>query len=158
MSTAREDILGNIRRALRRGPVPAEAAAGLGERIAAHRRNLIPARAAALDHAARIDLFVAMAEEVQTTVVRVAANEAVPAEVARYLAAENLPAELVMAPDPGLDAIPWDPRPRRAWRCGVADPVPRRDRRNRNVDAGIRGRYADDAQFPPRHPHRRAAL
>ena len=28
--------------------------------------------------------------------------------MARYLAAENLPAELVMAPDPALDAIPWD--------------------------------------------------
>src|SRR5439155_19317072 len=92
MSTAREDILGGIRRALRRGPVPADAAAGLAERVAAHRRNLIPARATALDRAARIDLFVAMAEEVQTTVARVAANEAVPEEVARYLAAENLPA------------------------------------------------------------------
>ena len=66
MSTARDDILAGIRRALRRGPMPAEAAAGLAERVAAHRRNLIPARAAALDHAARIDLFVAMAEEVQT--------------------------------------------------------------------------------------------
>src|SRR5947207_8945867 len=121
MSTAREDILGNIRRSLRRGPVPAEAAAGLAERIAAHRRNLIPARAAALDRASRIDLFVAMAEEVQTTVARVAAAAAVPAEVARYLAAENLPAELVMAPDPGLDAIPWDARPLLAIRRGRAE-------------------------------------
>ncbi len=82
-----------------------------------------------------------MAEEVQTTVARVASTQAVPAEVARYLAAENLPAELVMAPDPGLDAIPWDarpllrhpPRPGRAGRCGVADPVPRRDRRDRHA-------------------------
>jgi L-lactate dehydrogenase complex protein LldG len=105
MSTAREDILAGIRRALRRGPVPTEAASGLAERVAAHRRNLIPARAAALDHPARIDLFVAMAEEVQTTVARVASDEAVPEEVARYLAAENLPAELVMAPDPGLDEL-----------------------------------------------------
>ena len=39
-----------------------------------HRRNLVPARAAALDDAARIDLFVAMAEEVQTTVARVASE------------------------------------------------------------------------------------
>jgi len=121
MSTAREDILGNIRRALRRGPVPAEAAAGLAERIAAHRRNLIPARATALDRASRIDLFVAMAEEVQTTVARVAADAAVPAEVARYLAAENLPAELVMAPDPALDAVPWDTRPLLAIRRGRAE-------------------------------------
>jgi L-lactate dehydrogenase complex protein LldG len=123
MSTARDDILGSIRTALQRGALLPRAAAGLAERIAAHRRNLIPARAAALDRAARIDLFVAMAEEVQTTVARVAANEAVPGEVARYLAAENLPAELVMAPDPGLDAIPWDTRPLLAIRRGRAEAV-----------------------------------
>ena len=79
MSTARDDILGGIRRALRRGPVQKEAAAELAERVAAHRRNLVPARAAALGHAARIDLFVAMAEEVQTTVARVATAR-VPAQ------------------------------------------------------------------------------
>ena len=111
MSTAREDILGNIRRSLHRGPALPEAADRLAERVAAHRRNLIPARAAALDPAARIELFVAMAEEVQTTVARVAGQEDVPGEVARYLAAENLPAELVMAPDRALDAIPWASRP-----------------------------------------------
>src|SRR5947208_522018 len=121
MSTAREDILGNIRRSLRRGPGPAEAAAGLAERIAAHRRNLRPARATALDRASRIDLFVAMAEVVQTSVARVAGDADVPAEVARYLAAENLPAELVMAPDPGLDAIPWGERPLLAIRRGRAE-------------------------------------
>ena len=121
MSTAREDILGNIRRSLQRGAMLPEASGRLAERVAAHRRNLVPARAAALDRAARIDLFVAMAEEVQTTVARVATNAAVPAEVARYLAAENLPAELVMAPDPGLDAIPWDTRPLLGVRRGRAE-------------------------------------
>ena len=120
--SARDDILAGIRRGLRRGSLPAETAAALAERVAAHRRNLIPARAAALDQAARIDLFVAMAEEVQTTVARIASDEAVPAEVARYLAAENLPAELVMAPDPSLDAIPWDARPLLGIRRGRAEP------------------------------------
>jgi L-lactate dehydrogenase complex protein LldG len=119
--SARDDILGGIRRALNRGPVPAETAAALAERVAAHRRNLIPARAAALDPPARIDLFVAMAEEVQTTVARIASDDAVPAEVARYLAAMNLPAELVMAPDPALDAIPWDRRPLLTIRRGRAE-------------------------------------
>jgi L-lactate dehydrogenase complex protein LldG len=121
MSTAREEILGNIRRSLQRGALLPEAGGRLIERVAAHRRNLIPARAAALDRRGRIDLFVAMAEEVQTTVARVAANAAVPAEVARYLAAENLPAELVMAPDPGLDEIPWDERPLLTIRRGRAE-------------------------------------
>ncbi len=119
--SARDDILGGVRRALKRGPLPAASEDALAEQVAAHRRNLIPARAAALDHRARIDLFVAMAEEVQTTVARVASDSAVPAEVARYLAAENLPAELVMAPDPALAAIPWEARPLLGIRRGRAE-------------------------------------
>lgn len=119
--TARDDILGGIRRRLRRGPLPEETRAALVDRIAAHRRNLIPARAAALDDAGRIDLFVAMAEEVQTSVARVVSEAEIPAEVARYLAAENLPAELVMAPDPALDAIPWHDRPLLQIRRGRAE-------------------------------------
>jgi L-lactate dehydrogenase complex protein LldG len=121
MSAAREDILGGIRRALGRGPVPVETAAEIDRRLASHHRNLVPARAAALDPAARVDLFVAMAEEVQTTVTRVASAAEIPAEVARYLAAENLPAELIMAPDPALDAIPWDTRPLLHIRRGRAE-------------------------------------
>ena len=121
MTTARDEILGGIRRALWRGPLPADKAAELTERVVAHRRNRIPARAAALDRAARIDLFVAMAEEVQTTVARVSSEQDIPAEVARYLAAENLPAELVAAPDPSLDVIPWDARPLLRIRRGRAE-------------------------------------
>jgi len=120
--TARDDILGGIRRALRRGPLPTGVQAELAERVDTHRRNLVPARAAALDPPARLELFVAMAEEVQTTVTRVAAAADIPAEVVRYLAAENLPAELVMAPHPALDAIPWQTRPLLQVRRGRAEP------------------------------------
>lgn len=119
--SARDAILAGIRRGLRRGPLPAADAAALDERLVAHRRNLVPARAAALDHAGRIGLFVAMAEEVQTTVARVASAADVPNEVARYLAAENLPADLAMAPDPALDALPWDARPLLQIRRGKAE-------------------------------------
>jgi L-lactate dehydrogenase complex protein LldG len=119
--SARDDIIGGIRRALGRGPMTEEAAAALAERVAAHRRNLIPARAAVLDAPARVDLFVEMAEAVQTTVTRVASDAEVPEEVARYLAAENLPAELVMAPDPALDAVPWTERPLLRIRRGKAE-------------------------------------
>jgi L-lactate dehydrogenase complex protein LldG len=122
MNASRDAILGGIRRGLRRGPLPAEAAAGLERRLAEHRRNLVPARAAALDPAARIDLFVRMAEEVETSVARVASDAEVPAELARYLAAENLPAELAMAPDPTLDALPWHERPMLQIRRGKAEP------------------------------------
>ena len=120
--TARDDILAGIRRSLGRGALAEGAASELAARVAEHRRNLIPARAASLDPAARVDLFVAMAEAVQTTVARVASDREVPGEVARYLAAENLPAELAMAPDPALDALPWNERPLLQIRRGKAEP------------------------------------
>jgi L-lactate dehydrogenase complex protein LldG len=121
MSGARADILAGIRRSLRRGRLDPQSESELRARIAAHRRNLIPARATALDNAGQIDLFVAMAEEVQATVTRVASLAAVPEAVARYLAAENLPAELVMAPDPSLDDVPWEVRPLLRIRRGRAE-------------------------------------
>jgi len=121
MSGARDDILGGIRRALRRAPLLDCERAELAERVAAHRRNLVPARAAALSHKGRIELFVAMAEAVQTTVARVASEAEIPAEVARYLAAENLPAELTVAPDASLAGIPWEARPLLQIRRGRAE-------------------------------------
>jgi L-lactate dehydrogenase complex protein LldG len=120
--SARDDILGGIRRSLRRDGSATEGAAEAAERVAAHRRNLIPARAAALDPAGRVELFVEMAEAVQTTVARIASDHDVPDEVARYLAAENLPAEVKIAPDPGLDALPWADRPLLHIRRGKAEP------------------------------------
>ncbi len=78
--SARDDILGGIRRSLGRGAVTDEAAGRLAARVAAHRRNLIPARAASLDAAGRVELFVAMAEAVQTSVARVAGEAHVPGE------------------------------------------------------------------------------
>ena len=118
---AREAILAEIRRSLKRGPLDSDSQAKLRLQVAAHRRNLIPARATALDHAARIDLFVEMAEAVQATVARVACPAAVPEAVVRYLAGENLPAELVMAPGPSLDDIPWETRPLLHIRRGRAE-------------------------------------
>src|SRR5271170_589819 len=122
VSGARSDILAGIRRSLRRGRLDPAAEAQLRAQVAAHRRNLVPARATTLDHAGQIDLFVAMAEEVQATVTRVPSAEAVPEAVARYLATENLPAEVVVAPDPGLDDLPWEARPLLRIRRGRAEP------------------------------------
>jgi L-lactate dehydrogenase complex protein LldG len=126
MSEGRERILGTIRQALKRAGLDPEREADLRARVTAHRRNLVPERATALDHRALIDLFVAMAEEVQATVTRVRSLEEVPETVARYLADENLPAELLLAPDPSLDQIPWGVRPLlniRRGRAGAEDAV-----------------------------------
>ena len=121
MSGAREQILASIRRSLKRGRLDMARETELREHVAAHQRNLVPARAAALDNPRRVDLFVDMAEEVQATVARVKSPAAVPEAVARYLAAENLPADLVLAPDPSLDDILWDARPLLRIRRGRAE-------------------------------------
>lgn len=121
MSEARERILAGIRSSLKRGRLDPKTEEELRARVAAHRRNLVPARATALDHPERVELFVRMAEEVQATVTRAASSATVPEAVARYLAAENLPAELVMAPDPSLDGIPWEAWPMLRIRRGRAE-------------------------------------
>ena len=121
MSEARDQILAGIRRSLERGRLDAAREAELRARVAAHRRNLVPARATALDHRGRVDLFVAMAEEVQATVARVSSLGAVPEAVAGYLAAANLPAELVLAADARLADIPWNERSLLRIRRGRAE-------------------------------------
>jgi L-lactate dehydrogenase complex protein LldG len=126
MSQGREQILAAIRRSLKRGPLDPGREADLRARVTAHGRNLVPERATVLDHRGRIDLFVAMAEDVQATVTRVSSLDEVPQTVARYLAEQNLPAELLLAPDPFLDQIPWDVRPLlkiRRGRAGAEDAV-----------------------------------
>jgi L-lactate dehydrogenase complex protein LldG len=121
VSETRERILAAVRNSLGRGRLDPDQEAELRTRLAAHRRNLVPARATAIDERGRVGLFIAMAEEVQSTVTRVSSLAAVPEAVARYLAAENLPAELVMAPDPRLDEIPWHTWPLLQIRRGRAE-------------------------------------
>ncbi len=121
VSEARERILAAVRSSLGRGRLDPKGEAELRARLAAHRRNLVPARATALDERERVELFAEMAEEVQSTVTKVSSLAAVPEAVARYLAAENLPAELVMAPDPSLDEIPWNTWPLLQIRRGRAE-------------------------------------
>jgi L-lactate dehydrogenase complex protein LldG len=121
MSITRDQILGGIRAGLGRGKLNDAAKEELQARLKTHRRNVVPARAAALDHAGQVALFVAMAEEVDATVARVASAAEVPNAVADYLARQNLPARLVMTPDPKLDDIPWDARPLLDIRKGRAE-------------------------------------
>jgi L-lactate dehydrogenase complex protein LldG len=121
MSSGREQILGSIRQSLKRGALDETKGAALTARLDAHARNLIPERADSLDPRGRIELFVRMAEEVQTSVVRVKSAAEVPGAVAEYLAEKNLPAKFVMTPDPRLDGIPWADRPLLEIRRGRAE-------------------------------------
>ena len=118
--TARDDILGAVRRSLHRAAgdgAPERARQRMGE----HRRNPIPARGRD-EGAATVKRFVAEAELVAATVTPVASEAEVPGAVAAYLASHNLPACVVMAPDPALARIPWSDRPTLAIRHGAARP------------------------------------
>ncbi len=117
---AREAILGAIRQSLGRGPLRREAAAKLEARLGRGKPNLIPARGQ-IPHDQQVDLFVSMAEEASATVKRVATGAGVPGAVAEFLTSHNLPPELVMAPDPELDAYPWDKEAMLKIRRGKAE-------------------------------------
>jgi len=137
MSEARDQIFGDIRARLGRGRLDDTAQHAAEERLAAHRRNLIPARAAALDHAGQVALFIAEAQAVDATIARVAQVADVPGAVADFLLSQNLPARLVMTPDPKLETIPWDARPMLELRRGVAQD---------SDAAGITGAFAAIAE------------
>jgi len=121
MTNGREQILGSIRKSLKRGPVTRARAAELRAKLDAHARNLIPQRAAGLEPDQRVELFIRMAEEVQASVVRIKSAAEVPDAVAEYLAGNNLPSTLVMTPDPQLEGIPWADRPLLEIRRGRAE-------------------------------------
>ncbi len=109
MSEARESVLGALRRSLRRGD-GAAASEVAAARLAAHRRNLIPARAD-LSRSEQVALFADMADQQSASIARVSEPAGVPAAVGAYLKAENLPAEIRMAPDEELEALPWQDQP-----------------------------------------------
>ncbi len=119
---SRAEILGAIRRGLRRRELPADQQAMLRGRMARPPRHLIPARS----QVARPDqilLFVRNVEKEFGTVTRVPDADAVPEAVADYLAGQNLPSELVMSPHPELQAMPWSDRPLLRVREGRAEPT-----------------------------------
>jgi len=123
--TPKEQVLGSIRRGLRRSALSDEQAAPLRQRVAAHPRHLIPARSR-IDHAAQITLFIANVTKEYGTVIRVGGVADVPGAISDYLASQNLPSRIVVAPHPALRDVPWHDRPLleiREGRAGPLDPV-----------------------------------
>ena len=120
MSDSRAAILSTIRRGLNRGPLPADQAMMLRARLDAHPRQLIPARTN-IDHAARIALFIQMAELQFVTFTQVPDETSVPDAISDYLKSQNLPAELVVAPHPDLQALDWAASPLLTIRYGRAE-------------------------------------
>ena len=107
MSTAREDMLGAIRRSLGAAENSAPRRAAVESRLASAPRGIIPQRGQ-LDASGRVALFKAMAEGAQASVTLVDKSTEVPGEVARFLRDTNLPATIRMGADPRLAVMPWD--------------------------------------------------
>ncbi|MGQ3298575.1 LutC/YkgG family protein [Reyranella sp.] len=102
---ARAQILGGIRRSLRRGELPGEARKVVETRLAEPPRGPSVARGQ-LPQAEKVALFCQWAETLNATVARVGPAE-VPGEVSAYLARNNLPATVAMAPSPLLEGYDW---------------------------------------------------
>jgi len=102
---ARAQILGGIRRSLRRGELAGEARSAVETRLAEPPRGPSVARGQ-LPQAEKVALFCQWAETLNATVARVGPAE-VPGEVSAYLARNNLPANVAMAPSPLLEGYDW---------------------------------------------------
>lgn len=115
--SARDEILGSIRRSLRRDALDQTIAAALDQRLTARGRHVQLSRIDK-DHEGLVQLFEEMALTLSATVGHIAASADVPAAVADYLASQNLPATVKAAP--GLKSIPWETRPTLEVAYGVA--------------------------------------
>ena len=118
--SARDAILGRVRRSLAgAGDVEARRVA-VEARLSEAPAGLVPARGQ-LPDAARVRLFSEMAQKVSATVQRVKSREKVPAAVSDYLRSRNLPAAVRMGADARLAAMPWDRQRALEVRKGASD-------------------------------------
>ena len=125
MSAAREKILDAVKRSLESGAADSRTPAPANARLRAAPRGPIPGRTR-LSHGEQVKLFEAMATELSATVVRVPTSADVPAAIAEYLKSGNLPPQIRMAPDPELEALPWESQPLlevASGRAEASDPV-----------------------------------
>ena len=104
--SARDAILGKLRRSLRVAGGDIARRSIVIARLEGAPRSVIPARGQ-LPPEERIALFGAMAEKVAATVARVADADAVPGAIAEYLRDRNLPATLRTGDDPYLASLEW---------------------------------------------------
>jgi L-lactate dehydrogenase complex protein LldG len=122
VTTSRDKVLGDIRKALGKRAQRDEAAtAALTARLEAHEPGTIPKRAQT-SAAEQRRLFVKMAQEAAATVEELKTLDDVPKAVAEFLAAHNIASEIVTAPDPALQDIDWKSRETLEVRTGAAEP------------------------------------
>ena len=104
--SAREAILGKVRRALGADGDDSGRLAEVTRRLADTPTGVMPARGQ-LPAEARVALFCTMAGNAAATVARVAKAEDVPNAVSAYLRSRNLAASVRMGSDQRLQEMPW---------------------------------------------------
>ncbi len=102
----RNAIIGNIRRGLKRGPLPADQQTMLAGRLATHPRHLVPVRGQG-NAASQVASFMENILREFATVQRLPDFAAVPDAITTYLAAQNIAADIVVSPHPELQALPF---------------------------------------------------
>jgi L-lactate dehydrogenase complex protein LldG len=120
--SARDAMFGRIRRALGVSGDEADRRQAVAMRLGAHARNLVPSRAD-IDADARVALFRAEAEAVQTTVDEAGSLAEIPEIVADYLRRHNLPQRLRHGEDATLTGLPWERTPSLEVDRGPAQPA-----------------------------------
>ena len=118
--SARDSILSKIRRVSAASPDDSARRATVIGRLTSHPAGVVPARGH-LPTAERLDLFVAKAEGVLSTVARVASADDVPGAIAAYLRSKNLPQAIRRGADPRLAALPFEREPQLAVTIGPSD-------------------------------------
>jgi L-lactate dehydrogenase complex protein LldG len=105
--SARDAILGRIRRSLGTSGPEAGRRAIVISRLDSAPRGPIPARGQ-LPEEEQVVLFCVMADKVSASISRVARLSQVPGAIAAYLRDHNLPPALRMGADKLLNTLPWD--------------------------------------------------
>lgn len=105
--SARDDILGTIRRSLGVTGQERPRVAEVDNRLAGAPRGLVPERGQ-LTGEALLALFRTQAEATLATYAEVENASDVPEAIADYLRRNNLPARLKMGDDPRLADMPWE--------------------------------------------------
>lgn len=107
--SARDHVLGQIRRSLGVSGEEASRKAVVADRLARHPRNLVPRRGEG-DRSHRVALFAEMARAVSATLENVPSLAHIPAAVQTYLRAHNLPQRLRHGSDSLIENLPWAER------------------------------------------------
>ncbi len=118
--SARDEIIGKIRRSLSAPADDSTRQAAVTGRLAKKDAALIPARGQ-LEHDKQITLFCEQAEKVNSTTIRVASADEIPEAIAAYLRDHNLPASIRMGDDERLSGLDWEKAPNLERANGPSD-------------------------------------